>query len=310
MDQSLVSDASNRSCAPLGPDSPVTFRRSDFATGQRGHPFVAIVRTQDEFLRWLSNPLPGLQWLQVEGLLGDPGVWAQAAHSDSQIPLDVHLAAPGSGYSDLYKLVDVRVGRDVRVTLSASLGILKAVKLAAALRLPVRILPGQPGPDLLAELAEALTFYLRDPMVETPVEFFHSALAFTCGTGTDSLWTILEEDPALFRHESSDGVPELPRAPASLPQGISLATFVESRFQRLVDENAECATCPWQRICQGYFKWPDSAYSCAGVKQLFSAIDAAADEIGRELASRDWAHADGAPRIPGSFGSAPAGSGP
>jgi hypothetical protein len=39
-------------------------------------------------------------------------------------------------------------------------------------------------------------FYLRDPMVETPVEFFHSVLASMCGDG--SLWMILEENPGLF----------------------------------------------------------------------------------------------------------------
>jgi hypothetical protein len=31
--------------------------------------------------------------------------------------------------------------------------------------------------DRLAELTEAAHFYLHDPMVETPVEFFHSLLA-------------------------------------------------------------------------------------------------------------------------------------
>jgi hypothetical protein len=38
---------------------------------------------------------------------------------------------------------------------------------------------------------------------------------------------------------------------------------------------------------QGYFKWPDPAYSCRGVKQLFSMIEAAAYEIERDLSSRE-----------------------
>jgi sulfatase maturation enzyme AslB (radical SAM superfamily) len=61
---------------------------------------------------------------------------------------------------------------------------------------------------------------------------------------------------------------------------------VENHLKSLVEQGAECATCPWQRPCAGYFKWPDPAYSCEGVKRLFSTLEAAADEIDRDLASR------------------------
>jgi hypothetical protein len=61
---------------------------------------------------------------------------------------------------------------------------------------------------------------------------------------------------------------------------------VETRLARLVDEGAECAACRWQTLCAGYFKWPDPAYDCAGVKRLFALIESAADEIGRDLAGR------------------------
>jgi hypothetical protein len=44
--------------------------------------------------------------------------------------------------------------RDIRVTMPAAGGLLKAVKLAAELRLPVRVLAGQPTADTLAELSE------------------------------------------------------------------------------------------------------------------------------------------------------------
>src|SRR5205085_2014884 len=62
--------------------------------------------------------------------------------------------------------------------------------------------------------------------------------------------------------------------------------FVQRHFRHLVEQGAECATCPWQNSCAGYFKWPDPAYSCGGVKRLFSRLQAAADEIAREL--RDY----------------------
>ena len=164
------------------------FLPAALAEGQGDRPFVAVVRSRDELCRWLGEPLRGLQWIQVEGLLGDPDAWAPAASGASQVPLDVVLSDPASEFSDLYRLVDVCAVRDVRVSMPAAPGFLKAVKLAASLRLPVRLLPGQPTPEVLAELTEALEFYLHGPMVEMPVEFFHSLLATVCGADGGSLW--------------------------------------------------------------------------------------------------------------------------
>jgi hypothetical protein len=289
MDQPLVSVGSSGGCVPLEPDQRIAFVPSDLVTEQGDRPFVVIVRSQEELSKWLNNPPAGLQWLEIDGLLGGPDAWAPAARSASNVPLDVFLASPGLQFSDLYRLVEVCAVRDVRVSMPASPGFLRALKLAVALQLPVRLLPGQPSPDVFTELTEAVTFYLRNPMVETPVEFFHSVLAFMSGADTGSLWTILEEDPAIFLHQDPDGRSKLPRVSGSPPQEISFPTFVATRFKKLVEQNTECTTCPWQRICQGYFKWPDPAYNCRGIKELFSIIKTAADEMGQELAYRDQA---------------------
>jgi hypothetical protein len=287
MDQPLVSDDSSHGCASPGPGRPIFFLLADAVREQSGRPFVVIVKSRDELCHWLGDPLPGLQWLQVEGLLRDPNAWTSAAHGASHIPLDVILSDPASEFSDLYRLVDVCAVRDVRVSMPAAPGFLKAVKLAASLRLPVRVLPGQPTPEVLAELTEALEFYLHEPMVEVPVEFFHSLLAAVCGADTGSLWMILEEDPAAFLHYDAEGHPELPRSGGFRSVEIPPGAFVEHHLKSLVEQGAECATCPWKRACRGYFKWPDPAYSCGGVKQLFSAIEAAGDEIERDLATRE-----------------------
>jgi hypothetical protein len=263
------------------------FLPAALAEGQNGLPFVAVVKSRDELLRWLGEPLRGLQWIQVEGLLGDPDAWAPAASGASQVPLDVVLSDPASEFSDLYRLVDVCAVRNVRVSMPAAPGFLKAVKLGASLRLPVRVLPGQPTPEVLAELTDALEFYLHGPMVEMPVEFFHSLLATMCGADKGSLWMILEEDPAAFLHYDAEGHPKLPRSGGFHSVEISPGEFVEHHLKSLVEQGAECATCPWQQACRGYFKWPDPVYSCGGVKQLFSRIEAAADEIERDLASRE-----------------------
>jgi hypothetical protein len=260
------------------------FLPTALAEEQGDRPFVALTRSRDELCRWLDEPVGNLQWIQIEELLGDPDAWAQAASGTSQVPLDVVLSDPASEFSDLYRLVDVCPMHDVRVTMPAAPGFLKAIKLAASLRLPVRVLPGQPTPEVLAELMEALEFYLHEPMVEMPVQFFHSLLAAKCGVSEGSLWRILEEDPAAFLHYDDEGRPLLPRSSGFRPSKISPEAFVEHHLKSLIDRNAECATCPWQQACRGYFKWPDPAYSCQGVKQLFLRIETAADEIERDLA--------------------------
>jgi hypothetical protein len=252
--------------------------------GQGNSPFVVIVRHRDELTRWLCEPPDGLQWLQVEGLLGDREAWALAAQGVSDVPLDVMLSAPGVEFSDLYRLVEASATRTVRVSMPAVSGFLKAVRLAASLGLPIRLLPGQPSAETTQEMADALDFYLHDPVVEAPVEFFHSVLAWMRGAQTGSLWQILEEDPAVFRHDNAGGRLSLPRAARASWQEISPPDFVAAHLTSLVTPGAECTTCRWQPVCQGYFKWPDPGYSCRGVKQLFSTIEAAAGEIGRDLA--------------------------
>lgn len=217
-------------------------------------------------------------------MLGDSEAWAEAAHNGSHIPLDVVLSDPASEFSDLYRLVDACAAREVRVTMPAVPGLAKAIRLAAALRLSVRVLPAQPAAEVLDELRDALDFYLHEPMVETPVEFFHSLLATMSGGDAGSLWMILEEDPKAFQLFDANGQARLPRAGDSGPVTMACAGFVETHLNNLIAQGAECATCPWQQQCQGYFKWPDPLYSCEGIKQLFSSIQMAGNEIRKQLA--------------------------
>jgi hypothetical protein len=265
-------------------DNSLIFLRDDLKADTGDRPFVRIVRSRDELKRWLHDRSPGLQWLQVEDLLSDSGAWALAAQGVGDTPLDVVLSAPGSQFSELYRLVDARSVRDIRVTISASPGFLKAVRLAASLGFPVRLLPGQPSPRAVEELATALSFYLHDSMVEAPIEFFHSALAWMRGAQTGSLWIILEEDPAIFQHYVN-GRQNLPRIAERYLEEDFGCDFVSRRLRKLLDEGAECTSCPWQHLCQGYFKWPDPAYSCKGVKQLFASLQAAADEMEQDIAA-------------------------
>ncbi len=236
---------------------------------------VAIIRTADEFTRNLRDPAPGVEWLQVEGLLGDPAVWAIAAQGSIAIPLDVVLDDPAAEFSSLYRLVDVAMVRSTRVTIPAKPGFLKALRLAISLRLPVRLLPGQPKGEILVELVEAARFYLHDAMVETPVEFFHSLLAQFRGMATGTIWSFLEQDPAVYVHHDADG------------KALHPADFVGRHLEGLISSGAECAACRWQAVCAGYFKFPDSSYECADVKVLLAEIEETSEEITRELARHE-----------------------
>ena len=226
-------------------------------------PFVVVVQTPEEFAYWLQHDSSLLQRVQVERLLDVPEVWALAAQGTGETPLDVVLADPASEYSSLYRLVDVRSVRPVGVTLLAKPGFMKALRLAVSLQLPVRLLPGQPDAETIAKLAKALHFSLHDPMVETPVEFFHSLLAVFRGVATGTLWDFLE---------------------SPLPQDWS----------RVEDPQSECASCPFLPVCQGYFKWPDANYVCSGVKPILTEIAAVADEISQQLRGAGFAE-EGSP---------------
>jgi hypothetical protein len=253
---------------------------SESGAVEEGRAFVAIVKSPEELRRWLTCPPPQLQWLQVEGLLCDPEPWAEAAQGAGEIPLDVVVTNPEAEFSQIYRLADVRAAREVRVTIPAAQGLLKAVRLAASLGLPIRVLPGQPPAEVLGFLEAVADFYLHDPMVEAPIEPFHSLFSALRGSETETLWMILEEDPGIFAHLESDGRPTLPRSTQPAPP-----MFVRSYLSRLVEEGTECTACPWQQNCAGYFKWPDPDYSCEGVKRLFGRIKAAADEIASDLAA-------------------------
>jgi hypothetical protein len=285
MGQSMVSNSSGHAGVPgESVGQPLVFLPAAAAIeGQRNAPFVVTIRSRDELICWLREPPEGLQWLQVEGLLSDREAWSLAAQDPSDVPLDIILSAPGAEFSDLYRLVEVSAARDVRVSIPAVPGFLKAVWLGASLGFPIRLLPGQPSAEAIEEMADALDFYLHDPAVEAPVEFFHSVLAWMHGATTGSLWRIVEEDPAVFRHDDVGGRVCRRQAAHGSRQEASPTDFVRAHLARLVAADAECATCRWQPVCQGYFKWPDAGYSCRRIKQLFSTIENAAGEIRRAL---------------------------
>lgn len=242
--------------------------------------FVVVVREAGDFRRWLADGDPALQWIEVHDLLGDDEVWRDAAREGNGAPLDVVVADPANEYSRLYRLVDVRGVRPVRITIPVRERFLKALRLAASIQLPVRLLPGQPASAVQAELEQALDFYLRDPMVEAPFEYFHSALASLQTGEPGSLWMALEADPAVYRRLDEEGLPELRCQIAE----ANPDTWVRDHVAKVTEE-AECGDCRWLSFCQGYFKQPDPAYPCDGVIRIFDRLHDAAEEMRADLSA-------------------------
>ena len=144
-------------------------------------PFVVIVRSGTNWA-WLHERPSALQWLPSRGSPGrSGGVGVRSSGGRRRSSRCRPLLRQEAKFS-FYRLVDVRAVRDVRVSMPARPGFLKAVRLAASLGLPVRLLPGQPSAETLGILPRLWPFISTIPWLKLPIEFFHSALAWMLGT--------------------------------------------------------------------------------------------------------------------------------
>lgn len=220
---------------------------------------------------------------RVRGVSPDRIVWIEAPLDLAEIawppglPLDVMVADPAREAARLHGLSRARDDRLIRVSIPAKAGVSRAARIAMALQLPVRLLPGQPGPEAAAELRTVLETYLHDPQANASVQPFDAALEYLLHGRPVTAWAALELDPAYVIRIPDPGEP-LPAAPRPDAPG-----FVAAWISRLVFEAAECAGCPYAGWCAGLFKWPDPAYACDHIKPLLAAIGVNAEAIARDL---------------------------
>jgi hypothetical protein len=258
---------------------PLAVLPASLADGTDHAAFAVVVRDAASFAHWLASDDAALQWIEVHGLLGDVEVWRSAARLVSDVPIDVVMEDPAQDYAQIYRLLDARNVRPIRVTIPVRPGFLKALRLAASLQLPVRLLPGQPVAAVQDELEEAVEFYLRDPMVEAPFEYFHSALVSMQAGSSESLWAALEEDPAVYLRLDEEGIAEI----QSRHPGVDPERYVRDHVASMA-ATGDCRDCRWLGFCGGYFKQPDPAYSCNGVIRIFEILQRASDELHADLA--------------------------
>jgi hypothetical protein len=201
------------------------------------------------------------------------------------LPVDLAMTDPASEFPLLYRHTELLDSHPVRVIIPVRPGFGKAVRVAIALHFAVWLEPGQPEPALVEELVEVMAFYLRQPTVAQPVEFFHSTLLGFYHDDPAPLWVVLDADPQGLRHIADDGAEGLPGRLAGVEAAVAADADLDEWIARVLATGAECRTCEFLASCGGYFKWPRRDYDCAGVKRLFGLLRDAAAELRRDLDS-------------------------
>lgn len=196
------------------------------------------------------------------------------------LPIELVLNDPESETMKLYRLCKLQRSHPVRVVIPVVAGFGKAVRIASFLHLPVKLEGTQPNPSLIDELSETLEFFLHNKAVSEPVDYFQGLLTALLHNLPATLWFIQEEDPSLVRYVTDDGTETLARRPFD---AVNLDKFQFELMKRVLDPDAECASCEFFMNCSGYFKWPNPDYSCYGMKRVFWQVRTAAHELQDDL---------------------------
>jgi hypothetical protein len=209
-------------------------------------------------------------------------------------PLDLVMRYPASDYPHLYDLAPLNAKYPVRVTMPVVSGFTKAVRLACSLNFAVKLAVTQADPGLLQEMSEVLAYYLHHSTVSQPIEFFHSLLMAFIEEEPLNLWTIQEEDPALFRYITDRGEETIPPRFATADAGETPSSPLEN-FTKILVQDGECTTCEFLNTCSGYFKWPRKDFACESVKVLLMAVKEAAHELRQDIAAYHKHSGEGRP---------------
>jgi hypothetical protein len=246
----------------------------------RGHRL--IVRTRDPTMLFTAldeEDLGRVAAVQILSLDADSealNAWAPG------LPLELVMNDPAE-FPLLYRHTNLLDNHPARVVIPVRPDFSKAVKVAVALDFAVRLEVGQPDPGLIEELTAALEFYLRQPTVAQPIEYFHSSLLGFYHDQPVPLWVVLDEHPDCLRAVADDGGESLPGRLAGVQVALAPDAGLEVWIEQVLATAGECRNCEFLGSCGGYFKWPHGDYDCAGVKRVFGLLREAAAELRRDL---------------------------
>ena len=190
-----------------------------------------VVRFQDpaELVQALpDSDIEKLVSVQLLSLTADVDALADWGYG---VPVELIMLSPDTEFPLLYRHAKLLDKHPVRVSIPALPGLFKAVKVASALRFPVKLDVGQPEPDTIEALQSVLDFYLHHPSVSQPVEFFHTSLLSFYHQAPVPLWDVQEEDPAYVRYVTDDGWETIARHPVGIQVPGDLGFFVAALQQ-------------------------------------------------------------------------------
>ena len=243
----------------------------------RGRKVVVRSYDPEELVKALSGyDMENLIAVQLLSMSGDIDALADWGCG---IPVDLVMLHPETEFPILYRHAKLVDKHPLRVCIPVVNGFSKAVKVAASLKLLIKLEVLQPDPSLIEEIHRALNFYIHNPAVALPIEYFHSTFLAIYHNEPTSLWDVQEENPADIRYVTEDGKETVARRLGSTKITGNLDNFIGNLQGELFAEREECYECKFFKNCGSYFKWPNKNYRCDGVKTLFYAIDEAAREM-------------------------------
>ena len=204
---------------------------------------------------------------------------------ETSVHLDLVMNSPHSDYPQLYDLAPLTTKYPVRATIPVVPGFTRAVRLASSLNFAVKLAVTQPDSNLVQEMSEVLAYYLHHSTLSQPIEFFHSLLMAFIKEEPVNLWTIQEEDPALFRYITGRGEETIFPRLVGADVGETPPFFPKTFIIKLLVEKGECNTCKFLNACYGYFKWPQKEYACENVKALLRTVKKAAHDLRQDMAA-------------------------
>jgi len=161
--------------------------------------------------------------------------------------------------------------------------LLKKVNFLTALHFPVHIPTDRP-PASSDTLLQALDFYLHSPLLNVPIEPFHTLL-ITQGKRTGfSLWDIEKERSSVnfYLHENNislsrrwlDGKKYFGELDNTWTDIMNSDFMIELKSLKytLFTTNAACIYCPHLDICDGFLKAVDIERPCDDWKAVFNVI--------------------------------------
>ena len=224
------------------------------AYGQRLH-HVVIHEKEFRDLAWLSK----LSGLRVEIVLG--GV---------------------DGLSN--DVVDVLSTVHPLFRLDTPVRLFRNINLLASLGYPVMLSVFGAG-SRVDELTRALSYYLNNPLLNTPIEPFHSIMSRFLGNGPYTLWNLFGE--VVGRNVYVGEGCEVSLSQRWISAGLCFGTLCDTwkklseselylRLVRIRDGVSEsaplCLSCPHKDVCGGFLCAANAGWSCDSWQKLFAEI--------------------------------------